>query len=270
MPGKNCPGDPYYGVTYQSSGPVLNCPYGSNSTGSCNSAKSATIAAKTKQTQLKQRAREHAAAMALVDSEVALYQHLDGLIIEALATQQSTRPKDDGGFWSVHTLTTVGKWAGATIAGVAVGAAFVACEGESFGTLTLGCVAAGGSALEAVGCATGTVCAVGGETQVTPGTFDDAANAESVITDAARWGSGMKRDAAHIAPDFVVSDIGATATVTYIKGGDGITRMLVQMPGEMNGNAGRYEWMVESGDQFLVTHQWFVKDGTINGIPNKP
>jgi len=95
--------------------------------------------------------------------------------------------------------------------------------------------------------------------------------AQSIIQDAQRYGSGLKKDAAHRAPDYVISDIGKYGKVFNTVGGDGVARTLVQMPGKMNGVAGRFEWIIEvRNGKYLITHQRFVKNGTINGIPNKP
>lgn len=46
-----------------------------------------------------------------------------------------------------------------------------------------------------------------------------------------------------------------------------VDRRLVQMPGEVNGTAGRFEWIVDGGS---LTRQVFVRGGTINGTPIKP
>ncbi|WP_461025831.1 polymorphic toxin-type HINT domain-containing protein [Streptomyces sparsus] len=98
-----------------------------------------------------------------------------------------------------------------------------------------------------------------------------SAEAQGIIKNAKGYGSGLKRDAGHRAADFVVNDIAKKGVTTRLVGGDGVERMLVQMPGEMNGKAGRFEWLVERGGSGnLITHQRFVNGGTINGIPNKP
>ncbi|MFD4987274.1 hypothetical protein [Streptomyces sp. NPDC058374] len=98
-----------------------------------------------------------------------------------------------------------------------------------------------------------------------------SAEAQDIIKNARRYGSGLQRDAGHRAPDFVVNDIAKKGVTTRLVGGDGVERLLVQMPGEMNGKTGRFEWIVERGGSGnLVTHQRFVNGGKINGIPNKP
>ncbi|MFI0797151.1 polymorphic toxin-type HINT domain-containing protein [Micromonospora rubida] len=97
------------------------------------------------------------------------------------------------------------------------------------------------------------------------------AEAQGIIQNAKGYGSGLKRDAGHIAADFVVGDIATRGVTTRLVGGDGVERLLVQMPGEMNGKAGRFEWIVERGGSGnMITHQRFVNGGSMNGIPNKP
>ncbi|MFF0225089.1 polymorphic toxin-type HINT domain-containing protein [Streptomyces sp. NPDC004629] len=96
------------------------------------------------------------------------------------------------------------------------------------------------------------------------------AEAQEIIQNAKGYGSGLKRDAGHRAADFVVGDIATKGVTTRLVGGDGVERLLVQMPGEMNGKAGRFEWLVERGGSGnLITHQRFVNGGSMNGIPNK-
>ena len=69
-------------------------------------------------------------------------------------------------------------------------------------------------------------------------------------------------------PAKVVDDIAANGTVFRITGGDGIQRTLVQMSGVVDDIAGRFEWIVD--DLGNITHQLFVKGGSINGIPITP
>ncbi|RMI32272.1 hypothetical protein EBN03_14910 [Nocardia stercoris] len=88
--------------------------------------------------------------------------------------------------------------------------------------------------------------------------------AQDIIEQADRTGSGLKGDPWHRSASFPVDEIAEKGTVYEITGGDGVTRTLVQMPGEVNGVSGRFEWIVD-GDK--VTHQMFVKNGTINGVP---
>lgn len=64
-----------------------------------------------------------------------------------------------------------------------------------------------------------------------------------------------------------MDDIAENGTVFRTVGGDRVERLLVQMPGEVNGRASRLEWIVDGGS---LTHQMFVPGGTINGIPIKP
>ncbi|WP_067887087.1 hypothetical protein [Nocardia vaccinii] len=99
------------------------------------------------------------------------------------------------------------------------------------------------------------------------GTKPTAQQAQQAIQQADRTGSGMKIDAWHRSASFPVDEIGANGSVFEITGGDGVTRTLVQMPGEVNGVPGRFEWIIDGNN---VTHQMFVRNGTINGVPIKP
>ena len=60
----------------------------------------------------------------------------------------------------------------------------------------------------------------------------------------------------------------ANGTHFAITGGDGVTRTLTQIPGGLNGIAGRYEYIVDSLNN--LSHQMFVRGGSINGMPIKP
>ncbi|MBF6070451.1 hypothetical protein [Nocardia farcinica] len=101
-----------------------------------------------------------------------------------------------------------------------------------------------------------------------PTKIDSPQDAEEVIKAADRSGSGLKPDPYHRAASWPVDDIAENATVFKNVGGDGKHYTLVQMPGEVNGKAGRFEWIVDETGK--VTHQLFVPNGTINGIPSKP
>ena len=53
-----------------------------------------------------------------------------------------------------------------------------------------------------------------------------------------------------------------------ITGGDGVRRTLTQLPGELNGVKGRFEYITDPIGN--LTHQRFVPGGGINGLPNIP
>jgi RHS repeat-associated protein len=92
------------------------------------------------------------------------------------------------------------------------------------------------------------------------------AEAQDLVKAAEPVGSALKEDPWHRSAAYVVDSIASDGTVTRITGGDGVSRLLVQMPGEVNGVNGRFEWILD-GDK--LTHSMFVKNGTINGIPIK-
>jgi filamentous hemagglutinin len=95
-----------------------------------------------------------------------------------------------------------------------------------------------------------------------------AALAQQEIAKAPRVGSALKADKMHKAGTFVVDEIGEKAQVFGIRGGDGIQRTLVQMPGSVNGQQGIFEWILEqNGD---LSHQRFIPGAPVSGIPNLP
>jgi len=84
-------------------------------------------------------------------------------------------------------------------------------------------------------------------------------------------GSALKEDRAHRAAAILGNTLQSGSSF-LIRGGDGVQRILVQTPGMLNEQAGRYEWILQVGWYFtfrmhFLTHQMFVQGGSINGIP---
>ena len=91
--------------------------------------------------------------------------------------------------------------------------------------------------------------------------------AQKLVEDAVPVGSGLKSDPYHRAASFAVDDISSRGSVFRIKSGPG-EKTLIQVPGGLNGKAGRFEWIVN--DQGQLEHQRFVVNGSINGKANVP
>ncbi|MEN4922749.1 hemagglutinin repeat-containing protein [Achromobacter spanius] len=87
------------------------------------------------------------------------------------------------------------------------------------------------------------------------------------ILSANRVGSSLKSDTSHIAASFLTKEQLALGEVFMIKGNDGINRILLQTPGGLNGKSGIYEYILDPSSN--VTHQRFIENGLINGIPNQ-
>lgn len=81
-------------------------------------------------------------------------------------------------------------------------------------------------------------------------------------------GSALKADAEHLGATFMRGEAAERGTHFAIVGKDKQTRTLTQYLGEMNGRTGRFEYIVDASGN--LTHQRFVRGGTINGIPNTP
>ncbi|OXM48425.1 hypothetical protein CFP71_32160 [Amycolatopsis thailandensis] len=95
-----------------------------------------------------------------------------------------------------------------------------------------------------------------------------AAEAAELVKKATPTGSALKAEPWHRAGSFVVDDISKKGTVFKIGSKDGRgDATLIQMPGELNGKPGRYEWIVRDG---IMSHLMFIRGGTINGIAIKP
>lgn len=76
-----------------------------------------------------------------------------------------------------------------------------------------------------------------------------------------------KSDASHRAASVGVEAVAEAGQSFELKGGDGVVRTLVQAPGEVNGQKGIFEYIINKAGQ--VTHQIFIKDGVVTGLPNQ-
>lgn len=99
-------------------------------------------------------------------------------------------------------------------------------------------------------------------------TLPSPADAADLVRGARPVGSALKGDVFHRSATWAVDDIASNGSVYRYVGGDGAQRTLIQSPGELNGIAGRFEWIVD--DAGNLTHQMFVKGGSINGVPIRP
>ena len=101
----------------------------------------------------------------------------------------------------------------------------------------------------------------------TPATTPTPAEVASRLHRAQPVGAALKTDALHRSGSWMLDDVADKGSVFRLVGGDGVERTLVQMPGSVNDVEGRFEWILE-GDR--ITHQMFVRNGAITGVPIKP
>src|SRR6478736_1368953 len=88
--------------------------------------------------------------------------------------------------------------------------------------------------------------------------------AQQEIEGAEAVGSALKGDPYHRSASFVTGDIGPNGKVFTLRPGVNLT----QVPGELNGVAGRFEWIVNEHGQ--LTHQMFVQGGPSTERPYVP
>lgn len=86
------------------------------------------------------------------------------------------------------------------------------------------------------------------------------------VVESERVGSALKPDSDHAFPD-IVDNYASYARQFSLVGGDGQQRSLFQLEGSLNGVAGVFEWIVDSG--LGVTHRRFIRHGKITGKPNQ-
>jgi filamentous hemagglutinin len=77
----------------------------------------------------------------------------------------------------------------------------------------------------------------------------------------------LKADASHRAASFGLDAVAKAGQSFSLKGGDGVTRTLIQAPGRVNGKAGVFKYIIDKAGQ--VTHQRFIERGVITGLPNQ-
>ena len=96
-----------------------------------------------------------------------------------------------------------------------------------------------------------------------------AKTAPELASGLERTGTALsKSDAFHRSVSWVVDN--SAAQRFAIKGGDGVSRELYQLPGEVNGKSGVFEWIIDrSGSNPAINHQRFIPGGSVTGYPNQ-
>lgn len=92
--------------------------------------------------------------------------------------------------------------------------------------------------------------------------------AADAIKNGERIGTALsKSDAGHRSASFLTKAQLNKGKIFTLKGGDGVTRTLLQTKGSMNGQKGIFEYIITPKGQ--ISHQRFIRGGTINGKPNQ-
>jgi hypothetical protein len=101
------------------------------------------------------------------------------------------------------------------------------------------------------------------------GAGEEIDSEEVALSQVDRVGSALNEgNAYHRSVSWVVDDPGAQKFA--FTGGDGVQRLLYQLPGELNDKPGVFEWILdESGSEPAITHQRFIEGGGVTGSPNQ-
>lgn len=96
-----------------------------------------------------------------------------------------------------------------------------------------------------------------------------AETAPELASGLERTGTALsKSDPFHRSVSWVVDNPAAQRFA--VKGGDGVSRELYQLPGEVNGKSGVFEWIIDrSGSNPVINHQRFIPGGSVTGFPNQ-
>lgn len=96
-----------------------------------------------------------------------------------------------------------------------------------------------------------------------------AKTAPELASGMERTGTALsKSDAFHRSVSWVVDAPAAQRFAA--QGGDGVSRELYQLPGEVNGKSGVFEWIIDrSGTSPVINHQRFIPGGSVTGYPNQ-
>jgi hypothetical protein len=89
------------------------------------------------------------------------------------------------------------------------------------------------------------------------------------LQNAVPVGSALKGDPYHNRATFMRQEAAENGThFPLLDDAGNVDRTLTQLSGEMNGTAGRFEYIVNKAGE--LTHQMFVRGGSINGVPIDP
>ena len=107
----------------------------------------------------------------------------------------------------------------------------------------------------------------GQPTAASPATVMNPSVAANNIVRATRTGSALKNDPYHRAGSYLSETQLAQGQTFQVVSGDGVSRTLLQVRGNISGKGGVFEFIL--GPNNTVTHQRFIPGGVITGYPNQ-
>jgi hypothetical protein len=108
-----------------------------------------------------------------------------------------------------------------------------------------------------------------GELRSAPDFFVAAETTPELASGLERTGTALtKGDPFHRSVSWVVDNPAAQRFA--VEGGDGVSREMYQLPGEVNGKSGVFDWIIDrSGSNPVINHQRFIPGGSVTGFPNQ-
>lgn len=159
------------------------------------------------------------------------------------------------------TTSTVDRWSRGTLAG--------SSESKSLAATTYDATQRLAHVVGSTGTTAESVQTIEGDPSSLQRSRVAAKTADELASGMGRTGSALtKSDPFHRSVSWVVDNPAAERFA--IRGGDGVGRELYQLPGEVNGKSGVFEWIIDrSGSNPFINHQRFIPGGSITGVPNQ-
>lgn len=95
----------------------------------------------------------------------------------------------------------------------------------------------------------------------------DPSEIANKIHNAERTGSGLNNGHDHRAACYLTEEMLSKGKTNYFTGNDGVRRILLQVKGQLDGEDGVFEYILEPDG--TVSHERFIRGGRYTGTPNQ-